>query len=141
MAAELGGRVVSVTLDPEPPDDGPAREGEVVVEWPNGRSARSDVLVALAGPVAEMIFRDGEPDPSIVTAWSADYAQARAALRLLKLSKAEEAKLFQASVSELERMLSRDDIWTVVADVADALVAHEHMDVDLIDDVLEPWGY
>lgn len=141
VAAELGGRVVSATLDPEAPEVGPVRDGDVTVEWPQGRSAESDVLVALAGPVAEMIYTSGDPDPSIVTAWSADYAQAMEAVSRLFQLRHQQVQHLQAAVDDLHRMLVRDDIWTVVGDVADALLAHEHLDEGLIDDVLGPWGY
>ena len=141
IAVELGGRVVSASIDPEAPDHGPIREADVVVEWPEGRSARSDILVALAGPVAEMIYTDGEPDPSVVTAWSGDYAQAEQAVRHLFETEAERAHHIRAAVDDLHRMLMRDDVWTIVGDIADALIANEHLDADLIDDVLTPWGY
>lgn len=141
VAVELGGRVLSAVLDPEAPDEGPAREGDVTVEWPNGRSPQSDILVALAGPVAEMIYTDGEPDPLIVTAWSADYAQAHAAVRRLSKNPADQQRHLRAAVDDLRAMMERDDVWTIIGDVADALVAHEELDAGLIADVLEPWGY
>lgn len=141
VAVELGGRVLSATLDPEATDEGPVRDGDVTVEWPSGRSAKADVLVALAGPVAEMIYTDGEPDPSVLVAWSGDYHQAHAAVAHIYESAVHQKQHLQAATDDLHNMLTRDDIWTVVGDVADALMAHEHLDADLIDDVLRPWGY
>ena len=141
VATELGGRVISVQLDPEAPDEGPVREGDVTVEWPDGRSPKADLWVALAGPVAEMIYVDGDPDPSIVTAWSGDYSQANAALSRMGKTAADRQRILREAVDDLHRFLMRDDLWTVIGDVADALIAHEQLDVDLLDDVLTPWGY
>lgn len=141
VATELGGRVVSVTLDPEAPDVGPAREGDVTVEWPQGRSPRADLFVALAGPVAEMIYRDDEADASVLRAWSEDYRFANAALARMAKSQEERAQLFQIAVNEVRRLLDRDDLWTVIGDVADALMAHEELDAEMVADVLQPWGY
>jgi hypothetical protein len=64
MAIYLGARVRSVTIEPDR-DDGPERFGDTQVEWDLGRFTprelqEKSVLVALAGPVAEMIHR-GEP--------------------------------------------------------------------------------
>jgi hypothetical protein len=64
MASYLGARVRSVMIEPDR-DDGPDRFGDTQVDWDHSRfTARElhekSVLVALAGPVAEMIHR-GEP--------------------------------------------------------------------------------
>jgi len=64
MAIYVGARVRSVTIDPDR-DDGPERHADIQIEWPldqftNRQLHEKSVLVALAGPVAEMIH-SGEP--------------------------------------------------------------------------------
>ena len=80
MALYLGARVRSVTIEPDR-DDGPDRFGDTQVEWDHSQFTTRElheksVLVALAGPVAEMIHR-GEPyHPGFVAEWAADWREA-----------------------------------------------------------------
>jgi hypothetical protein len=80
MAIYLGARVRSVTIEPDR-DDGPDRFGDAQVEWDLAHFTprevyEKSVLVALAGPVAEMIHR-GEPyHPGFVAEWAADWREA-----------------------------------------------------------------
>lgn len=66
MATFVGARVRCVTIEPDW-DDGPERHADIQVECPldqftNRELHEKSVLVALAGPVAEMIH-SGEPYP------------------------------------------------------------------------------
>ena len=77
MAIYVGARVRSVTIEPDW-DDGPERFADIQVEWPLDQCTdrefhEKSVLVALAGPVAEMIH-SGEPyHPGFVAEWAADW--------------------------------------------------------------------
>jgi ATP-dependent Zn protease len=72
-----GARVRSVTIAPDW-DDGPDRHADIHIEWPLRTVAEREllekmVMVALAGPVAEMIH-SGEPyHPGFVAEWAADW--------------------------------------------------------------------
>ena len=80
MAVYLGGQVHSLTIEPDR-DDGPGRFGDVQVIWDRLRMSVKEfqnklVLVALAGPVAEMIYT-GEPlHPGFIGEWKADWEAA-----------------------------------------------------------------
>ena len=79
-AVALGARVRLITLEPEAPDEGRPRMGETQVVWTPGkfsdREARErGVQVALAGPVAEMLYSVDPYHPGFVVAWAA-YRQA-----------------------------------------------------------------
>ena len=80
----LGGAVREVTLESEL--DG--FEGHVAVQWgPVGdrEEARRSALVALAGPVAELVFRGDDvlADPGALSAWRADWDEADAQLAIV----------------------------------------------------------
>jgi len=87
MAIYVGARVRSVTIEPDW-DDGPERHADIQAEWPVGKFTNQElqeklVLVALAGPVAEMLHT-GEPyHPGFVAEWAADWKLAwEAAVRI-----------------------------------------------------------
>lgn len=87
MAIFVGARIRSVTIDPVW-DDGPERYADIQIEWPLDQFAdrelhEKSVLVALAGPVAEMIH-SGEPyHPGFVAEWAADWKLAWEAVTVI----------------------------------------------------------
>ena len=80
MAICLGATVHSVTIDPDR-DDGPERFGDAQIEWPpEPRTTRerleSLIRVALAGPVAEMLYSGDPFHPGMVPEWAMDWQHA-----------------------------------------------------------------
>ncbi|MDG2012474.1 MAG: hypothetical protein P8J33_03155, partial [Pirellulaceae bacterium] len=77
MAIQMGAQVRSITIQPDW-DDGPERYADAQIAWPIDDFSQRElhekmVLVALAGPVAEMLYR-GEPlHPGFVAEWAADW--------------------------------------------------------------------
>ena len=94
IAIYVGARVRSVTIEPDW-DDGPERYADIQVEWPLDHFTERElheksVLVALAGPVAEMIH-SGEPyHPGFVAEWAADWKLAWEAAAVSQLTKVRE---------------------------------------------------
>jgi hypothetical protein len=113
MAIYVGARVPCVTIEPDR-DDGPERQADIQVEWPidlftNRERHEKSVLVALAGPVAEMLH-SGEPyHPGFVAEWAADWRAAwETAAPLVPAERKRLAYLEQAT-AQLYRLLHRDD--------------------------------
>lgn len=142
-AIHLGGRVDFVTIAPDR-DDGPRRDGEVQVAWRTSRMTPKEfqhkrVLVALAGPAAEMIYRGETPHPATLSEWSADWQEAwRAASKIHPPEPLRLAFLEQAT-TELVRMLRRDHFWAAIAALADELLAHETLEAEEIRHVVAYW--
>jgi ATP-dependent Zn protease len=143
VAHYVGARVRSVTIEPDW-DDGPLRHADVQIEWPRGRFserefAERSVLVALAGPVTEMIHR-GEPyHPGFVAEWAADWQLAwEAAARLVPRERKRLAFLEQSTV-ELYRVLDHATHWAAVAALVDELLAHETLDAEMVEASLANW--
>lgn len=143
MALCQGARVRLTTIDPDW-DDGPERYGDTQVEWPRSRFsdrefAEKRVLVALAGPVAEMIFR-GEPwHPGLVAEWAGDWAEAwEAAAGVHSGERGRMAFLEQAAI-QLYRTLDRDDHWAALAVIVDHLLAHETLEGEQVEEILADW--
>ncbi len=108
-------------------------EAHVAVEWEraDGREGiRSQALVALAGAVAELVFRgeDVLEDPTLLWSWSGDWDEAREQLARLKLdARAEEAEL-RSILDELHVLFRGPCNYERLARVADALDAHGTLD-------------
>jgi len=97
------------------------------------------VQVALAGPVAEMIF-SGEPyHPGGVAEWASDWSAAcEAAARLITAPVQQMAYLEQQTVM-LYRLLHRDEHWAALAAVVDHLLAHETLEGDEVVEIMRQW--
>jgi ATP-dependent Zn protease len=143
MAYFVGARVKHVTIDPDR-DDGPKRHADIQVEWPIDRLTKTQfhtflAQVALAGPVAEMIY-SGEPyHPGFVAEWSADWDLAWASAEQLVAGQRQQLAYLERMTAELYSLIERDDHWAAVAAVADNLLAHEHLDGEEVDEILKQW--
>ncbi|MCA9174314.1 MAG: hypothetical protein KDB14_07500 [Planctomycetales bacterium] len=143
MAYYVGARVRSVTIDPDR-DDGPERFADIQVEWPPGEFTDRElhenlVLVALAGPVAEMLHR-GEPfHPGVVAEWAADWKLAWEAAGPLVPVERKRLAFLEQTTARLYRLLDREDHWAALAAVVDNLLAHETLDGEEVEDILRQW--
>ena len=143
MAVLLGGKVKQVTIEPDN-DDGPDRQGDTQVLW--RRSGISDedfakiaVQVSLAGPVAEMIYSGDPYHPGLVAEWAADWREAwEAATPLHPVERQRLEYLEQVSI-QLYHRLKQDDLWAALASLADNLLAHETLDCEQVDEIVEDW--
>lgn len=142
FAAYFGGRVQAVSIAPEN-GEGPDRHGDTQVAWPERlrprEQQRAELISLLAGPAAEMRYRDRPLHPGFVPEWAADWQAAwelaggwfpEPQPRLLQLEKC---------VATLYRLLDNESLWAAIADLADALLAHEFLDREMIVETLEPW--
>lgn len=135
MAVASGARVERATIAPE--EDG--FHGIVEIQW-SSRSKRTDrIAVALAGPVAEMIFL-GEPfHPGFVPEWAHDWKQAWAIVRTSTRSDRYCLQLLEQIVAKLYRVFRQDRWWAAIAAVADLLDAHDEIDHEEIVYEVENW--
>lgn len=143
IAVYLGGRVHSLTIDPDR-DDGPDRFGAAEIRWRRARLSAQElqhklVLTALAGPVAEMIYQ-GEPlHPGFVPEWSDDWRRAWEAAAAILPDERKRLAFLEEAVRHLHGLLSQDRHWAAVSALADNLLAHETLEAEEIDDVLRAW--
>ncbi|MDA7527712.1 hypothetical protein N8590_01850 [bacterium] len=143
VAIAVGAIVRSLSIDPDW-DDGPERYGDVEIEWPSGEYKREEfyenrVLVALGGPVAEMIYTGDPFHPAMVPEWKVDWENAwENASRLHKLTK-RRMQYLEAKAVELHQILSRDINWSALAVIADNLLAHEILEREQLEEILADW--
>ncbi len=143
LAILVGARVRHVSLIPEW-DDGPDRFAEIQVEWPIDRFTSKQlhqkmVMVALAGPVAEMIHTGDPYHPGFVGEWGADWQAAwQSASRFLSDEPRRMAFLERAT-QEIHTLLSQDDHWAALAAIVDELSAHEVLEGDQVEQIVQTW--
>ena len=143
MAVLLGGEVRLVTIEPDN-DDGPDRQGDTEVLWrrvPEGDKefAKKAVQVCLAGPVAEMIY-SGEPyHPGFVAEWAADWREAWEAAIPLHADERKRLKYLEDVSIRLYHRLKEEDLWSALASLADHLLAHESLEGDQVQEIVEEW--
>lgn len=143
MALYVGARVRSVTIEPDR-DDGPDRYADIRVEWPLDRFTERElqensILVALSGPVAEMIY-SGEPyHPGFVAEWAADWQLAWEAAARLIPSQRRRLEYLEQRTARLHRLLNQDAAWAAVAAIADHLLAHETLEGEEVEEIVRQW--
>ena len=143
LAIYVGARVRSVTIDPDW-DDGPTRHADIEVEWPldrfTGRELHEkQVQVALAGPVAEMLY-SGEPyHPGFVAEWAADWQVAWKAAGTLVPHEQQRLQYLEQTTVRLYRLLEQDTHWAALAAIVDNLLAHERLEGEEVEDIVSQW--
>ena len=141
VAHLLGGQIQLVTIAPDDAD-GPRRSGDAQIVWRRSRMsdrefAAKSIQVHLAGPVAEMIY-SGEPyHPAFIAEWSADWEGALAAAEVLFPDEHKRVTYVEQTVAALHRQLQGDDLWPALAALADHLLAHETLDREQVEEVLQ----
>ena len=143
MAILVGAGVRSVTIEPDW-DDGPERHADIQVQWPLNRFTNRElheksVLVALAGPVAEMIHSGNPYHPGFVAEWSADWKAAWDAAAPLVSAKRKRLAYLEQTAVQLYRLLDREDHWAALAAVVDNLLAHETLEGEEVEDIVKQW--
>lgn len=143
LAILVGARVRHVTIEPDK-DDGPDRFAEIQVEWPldlfTGKEIRKKmVLVALAGPVAEMIHT-GEPyHPGFQEEWAGDWQAAWDAAETIVPAPQKRVTYLERTTRSIYELLDDDRHWAALAAIVDDLLAHETLEGDHVEEIVRTW--
>ena len=137
VAHWLGGEVRSLSLESEEDEF----EGRAIVAWDGGDAdgfLRSTVMVAMAGPVAEIEFRDSDAleDETLSRAWRADWDEAERGLARLEPDEQRRTALRDRMLLQVRELVRDPHVRERVARVADALDAHGTLDEALFGDAL-----
>lgn len=143
MAVWLGGEVELISIAPDK-DDGPNRSGETTIRWPAGRFSErrlqeAAVMVALAGPVAEMIHRGDPFHPATVAEWRLDWQLAWQAATFVQIN-AKRMELLEQSTIQLHQVLSQDNHWAAIGAIVDHLLAYETLEGETVHEVVSEWS-
>ena len=116
-------------------------EGHCTVVWQRtapAPEARRHAAVALAGPVAELVFL-GElvlDNTTALSSWRADWDEAEAQLERLHLDVEERQRTRLAILQELHETFDGPRNYERLARIADALDAHTTLDEPLFQEAL-----
>lgn len=140
MAVILGGEVLTVSVEPESSQV----DGDVTVLWrPTAGDAAGDAInqikVALAGPIAEMIYVGDYDYLRIRQEHLTDWRIASENLKTLNLSTSAAAKILQDTVADLYHTIGRTEVWSAIGDVADRLAIDETINGNVVVDAVEFW--
>ena len=143
VALWVGARVRSVTIEPDS-DDGPERTGDTRIAWKHGRFAgrklhEGQVLVSLAGPVAEMLHTGDPWHPGLVPEWAGDWRDAWAAAGEFLPDERERLAYLEQRSLWLYRWLRRDEHWACLGALVDNLLAHETLEGEEVTEIYEAW--
>ncbi|QDU77448.1 ATP-dependent zinc metalloprotease FtsH [Bremerella volcania] len=143
LAIVVGARVRHVSLIPEW-DDGADRFAEIQVEWPIDQFTTRElhqkmIMVALAGPVAEMIHT-GEPyHPGFIGEWASDWQAAWQSAERFISDRQKRMSFLEKATNDLYSLLSQDHYWAALAAIVDELVAHETLDGEQVEQTVQTW--
>lgn len=143
VALLVGARVRHVTLEPDY-DDGPDRFAEIQVEWPVTRFSSKElhekmVLVALAGPVAEMIHTGDPFHPGHVAEWAGDWQAAWLAAGSIVPQEFKRVAYLEKATQDLYQLLDADRNWAALAAIVDNLLAHETLEGEVVEEIVQSW--
>ena len=120
MAVLCGAQVVSVTIAPDW-DDGP------------------EVLVSLAGPVAEMAYQGDPYHPGFVAEWAHDWQAAWYGSASLAPDEARRMRYLEDRTRELRQLVDESAHWAAIAEIADLLLAHQHLEGEAVVECMQQW--
>jgi hypothetical protein len=96
-------------------------------------------MTVLAGPVAEMIYREEEIHPAAFPPWQHDWALALKLAEPLFKQSGKRIAWLEAMMVELRQRLERESCRAAIAAVADELLAHEFLDSDQLEATIGFW--
>lgn len=143
MAVWLGAEVLHVTIQPDR-DDGPRRDGDAMVRWHHqGLSSRElcerELMVVLAGPIAEMIHAEQRSNLSSTPEWAGDWRIACQLAGTIIKEPTRRRAMIDAIIEKLFALVSRDDFWQAISEVADLLDAHQTIESDEVARCVARW--
>ena len=143
MAIYVGGRVRTVTIEPEN-DDGTPQYGNVQVELAQDRFSDREIrekciLVALAGPVAESLYR-GEPlHPAFVPEWSHDWQAAWELAAPLVADERRRLEFLERLTPDIRQVIDAEYAWAAVSAIADHLLAFDTIENEEVTELVRHW--
>ena len=138
IATLLGGKVEAVSVESEDFQSA----GDTRVRWDKSdirQQALDDIQVALAGPVAEMVFVGDYDYLRIRAEHEADWNVVSASLSRLRLSPAAAEKLLNQIAAELYQWVRTDNVWAAIGDVADRILLDGTIDGQTVQELVDFW--
>lgn len=95
-------------------------------------------MVALSGPVAEMIHQSDPQHPAAVSEWSQDWSLAWSAAAFIP-QKQQRLDHLEQVTRELHYVMSQDHHWAAIGAIVDHLLAHETLEGETVHEIVSEW--
>ena len=140
----LGGRIESVSLGGEANDWLPDRFGDCIVNWGPvdkacGWQRQREIMTVLAGPVAEMIYRDETLHPAVFPPWKQDWEMALTLAEPFLADLQKRTAWLESVMAELYRRMNHESCWAAIGAVADELLTHESLEEEQLEATIGFW--
>ena len=140
----LGGRIESVSLGGEANDWLPERFGDCIVNWGPVHQGCSwqrqrEIMTVLAGPVAEMIYREEQLHPAVFPPWQHDWAMASTLAAPFLADRQQRRAWLEGLIAELYRRMNNEHCWAAIGAVADELLVHEMLEEAQLEATIGFW--
>lgn len=139
----LGGVVESVQLGGEHEDSGVRQYGDCRIAWSSigknlGDHLQREILTTLAGPAAEMVYSGIPLEFQNIKPWKQDLDSAWLMCSRIPSVDQKVAILTQL-LEQLQIIIRSDRCWPAVAALADALLAHEFLEEEAVEEIISFW--
>ena len=139
-AAIAGGIVRRVSIECEQQ----GRAGDTMIQWPRSNfteqeHALREIRVSLAGPICEAIHVGDYDCLRIEHAHAMDWETAQVSVSKLTPDPHKQSAIIQQEVTSLYQHFRQDTVWAAVAAFADELLAHETVEHDTVEAIVNQW--
>ena len=139
-AAIAGGIVRRVSIECEQQ----GRAGDTMIQWPRSNfteqeHALREIRVSLAGPICEAIHVGDYDCLRIEHAHAMDWETAQVSVNKLTSDPHKQSAIIQQEVTSLYQHFRQDTVWAAVAAFADELLAHETVEHDTVEAIVNQW--
>ncbi|MCH1496642.1 MAG: hypothetical protein L7U72_15595 [Rubripirellula sp.] len=139
----LGGVVESLQLGGEHEVVGVRLYGDCRIAWRSiGKNLdehlQREILTTLAGPAAEMVYSGIPLEFQNLAPWKHDLDSAWSILSQIQSVERKVATLRQL-LDQLQMIIRSDRCWPAVAALADALLAHEFLEEEEVEEIIRFW--
>ncbi len=117
-----------------------------IAESVGGESIRTSIgndnakcLTILAGPVAEMVYRDEPLHPAHYGPWHSDWQMAWMLSETLVPDPARRTEMLEQLILQLHHFVKAEPCWPAIAALSDELTAHEFLEAEQIEETIGFW--
>ncbi|SMP77617.1 hypothetical protein SAMN06265222_12360 [Neorhodopirellula lusitana] len=146
VGCALGAQIDSVSLSQASAYDDalPRRFGDCLVNWgrvdpSNTWQQQRELLTILAGPIAELTYRNEDADEIDEACWAMDWAQAQQCVSAMHSDSRKQARTLQQAVGRLKTVIAQPPCWPAIAALADELMLGDEIDGEQVAELVRFW--
>lgn len=149
IGCALGARIDAVSLSQasafDDGDDGlPRRFGDCMVNWGKVDPGQAwqqqrELLTVLAGPIAELTYRDEDPGEIDEACWAMDWEQAERCAAAIHRDPRLQIRTLREAIQRLKKVVAEPPCWPAIAALADELMIGDEIGGDRVTELVDFW--